>query len=355
MKRAGNVLGCAIAVVVSSVLARPTEAALTFNISTTGNAQADAGFAAAGAMWSSIFSDNITVNITAGFSSLGASILGQTSTPQVGVSLSTAKLALSFDSKSASDAIAVANLPAGTSVGFVANNRDGTFFIDNNGSANNTSLALNRANAKALGFTLADPTLSDARIIFSSDFTFDFDRGNGISAGQIDFVGVAAHEIGHALGFTSASDFYDQFSVPNGPNRNTDLNGATSGIGDLQGFSILSVLDLYRYTTQTGAGLRDVAYGGTPYTSIDGGLTSIGLMSSGAFNGDGRQASHWKDNLGIGIMDPTFSNGELGVITPGDVRAFDVIGYDVIPEPGTILLAAIGSVALLQRRRRPAA
>ena len=37
------------------------------------------------------------------------------------------------------------------------------------------------------------------------------------------------------------------------------------------------------------------------------------------FNGEGRQASHWKDFLGLGIMDPTFGYGELGVVTNLDV------------------------------------
>ena len=51
--------------------------AVTFNISSTGNAQADAGFAAAGAYWSSVITDAVTVNINAGFANLGAGTLGQ--------------------------------------------------------------------------------------------------------------------------------------------------------------------------------------------------------------------------------------------------------------------------------------
>ena len=57
------------------------------------------------------------------------------------------------------------------------------------------------------------------------------------------------------------------------------------------------------------------------------------LMSEGAVFGDGAQASHWKDGLGIGIMDPTFGPGELGLLTFADLRAFDVIGWDLAPAP----------------------
>ena len=93
------------------------------------------------------------------------------------------------------------------------------------------------------------------------------------------------------------------------------------------------------------------------YFSINGGLTNLALFATGVYNGDGRQASHWKDNLGIGILDPTFAPGELGVITPMDILSLDVVGWDsAVPEPSTFALTllplALGALACSRRRAR---
>jgi hypothetical protein len=93
-----------------------------------------------------------------------------------------------------------------------------------------------------------------------------------------------------------------------------------------------------------------------PYFSLDGGQTNLATFSTGAFNGDGRQASHWQDNQGLGIMDPTFAQGELGQITALDIQSFDVIGYDLntqpVPEPLSIIgtVAAFGFGTLFKRK-----
>ena len=92
------------------------------------------------------------------------------------------------------------------------------------------------------------------------------------------------------------------------------------------------------------------------YFSIDGGATSLGgaTFSTGRF-GDARQASHWKDNLGLGIMDPTAApSGERMVVGPNDVNAFDVIGWNLtaaVPEPSTYALFGLGLLAIGLRRR----
>jgi hypothetical protein len=89
------------------------------------------------------------------------------------------------------------------------------------------------------------------------------------------------------------------------------------------------------------------------YFSIDGGATLGPQFATGLNFGDGRQASHWKDGLGIGIMDPTAAPGELLAISQNDILALDTIGWDVaVPEPGTIVLLAGGFAAILVRRRR---
>lgn len=57
--------------------ASAADAQLTFNLTSTGDPLADAGFQRAADYVSGQFEDAITVNITAGFSSLGPTILGQ--------------------------------------------------------------------------------------------------------------------------------------------------------------------------------------------------------------------------------------------------------------------------------------
>lgn len=236
----------------------------------------------------------------------------------------------------------------------ITNTRTGARFVDNDGSANNTVLDISSANAKALGLISVNDPAADASITFSSNFSFDFDPTNGITAGTYDFVGIATHEIGHAMGFVSGVDVVDYFSGPNGPNKNANINVNASdpGIGTIDPYRVFSVLDLFRYSADSiseGAGVLDLAYGGSPFFSIDG-TTSLGAFSTGAYNGIGTQASHWQVLSGEGIMDPTVSKGQLMSITALDQTALDVIGFDIVPEPGSHILVAIGGLILLFRR-----
>ena len=82
-------------------------------------------------------------------------------------------------------------------------------------------------------------------------------------------------------------------------------------------------------------------------------------MSTGLSQGDGRQASHWKDDsltgTHIGIMDPTLSFGSVFGLTDADIRALDLIGWDQavpVPEPSSILLFGSGLVAVIRNRKR---
>ena len=73
-----------------------------------------------------------------------------------------------------------------------------------------------------------------------------------------------------------------------------------------------------------------------PYFSIDGGVSQLfadSRFSTGVANGDGRQASHWKDSAAgvpqLGILDPTSGRGQLQEITALDLAAYDAIGWNV--------------------------
>lgn len=337
------------ALLAAAYTANPAEAALTFNFQTTDNPQADAGFVKAGQRWSALLTDNITVNINSGFRLLEPGVIGGAQSDTVGMDYADVRNRLTADVVSADDARAVPNLPAGNALSFYTNDRAGNRIFDNNGSTNNFRLDVNRANAKAIGFIAGNDTLPDADITFSTAYSYDFNPDDGISPGQIDFVGVAAHEIGHALGFTSGVDVVDFYSGPNGPGRNEDPAGAGVPTRSLDVFRVFSVLDLYRFSTAAGTDVLDLSYGGTPFFSLDG-STNMGPFSTGQYNGDGRQASHWKDNLNLGLMDPTLANGERGEISGNDLRAMDVIGYNAVPEPSSLALVGLAGVALLRRR-----
>jgi hypothetical protein len=320
----------------------------TFNYSSDIDPRALAGFQTAANRWSSIFNDPINVSLNIGFQTLGTGILGSTSMTQGTFAYSTYKTYLSADRTSAMDQLAVSSLPSGSTFDMLLNRTSNspfgsgslTPYLDNDGDTNNARIRLTLANARALGMYQATGGLSDANITFSSTFNFDFNPDNGIDANAIDFVGVATHEIGHALGFTSGVNTLDALTTPVADNL----------------LIYVSPLDLYRYSIdsfQQGA-IDWTADKRTKYFSIDGGYTALALFSTGSVNGDGRQASHWKDNYGFGIMDPTTGYGELDRIRSLDITALDVIGYNVaIPEPSTYgLLGALALTIAIATRRR---
>ena len=333
-------------------------ATLLFNLTPNSSmdSQALAGFQTAANRWASLLADSVTININVNFITLGAGILGQTSQSSSTFNYSSLRTAISSDAKSVSDATAVGSLPL-TSIPLYMNgtsdNPTGpgslTPYLDNDGSANNNTVRITTANQKALGLLAANASGVDGSIAFNDTFAFDFDPTDGIEAGKFDFVGIATHEIGHTLGFESGVDVLDA----NSP-------GAGGPFASDQ-FTYVSPLDLFRFSDDaTGAllGARDwSADTRAKYFSIDGGNDLITQFSTGQVHGDGRQASHWKDNLGIGILDPTAVPGDVLFISAVDTQAMDVIGWDLVaaPEPGTaVLCGAALVVAIYRRARRPA-
>jgi hypothetical protein len=351
--------------------------ALSFNLICSGdptcasfNSSAYAGFQAAAARWSALFSDPFTLNLEIGYTNnLPPNILGDASLKFARITYSSYRSLLGQDRISSDDQQAYASLGSGSSfdllINYTADNPNGvgsaTPYLDNNGGLNNTSVAVSTSTIKALGGTpvydpVSNPLQLDSSITFSSTFIWDFDPSDGIAANAYDFVGVAAHEIGHALGFVSGVDFLDYFYSP-------DNSVTPPAYYNADGLNYVFPLDLYRYSglsVSTGGGVIDwTADARAKYFSLDRGLTNLGPFSTGIVHGDGYQASHWQDNLALGLMDPTGSPGELLVISALDVRALDVIGYDLssltsrsVPGPLPLFgaAAALGWSRRLRRR-----
>ncbi|MDX1935344.1 MAG: NF038122 family metalloprotease [Capsulimonadales bacterium] len=368
--RVAAATACSVAALGALMSAR-ADAAFDINlIAPSGiNPLALQGFQQAAALWESVFTDDITVNIQIDFAALGPGVLGSTNpfgdkdNNDTSFIASYAQLrnALGNDATSVEDGTAVANLQTGNSLNFVTNNSAGASVVDTDGSNNNSLFQLSGANAKALGLIAGNDAQVDAFIAFSTGFSFDFDPTNGINGSQFDFVGIAAHEIGHALGFVSGVDFVDYLSGPN------LLPGQTAT--NLNNFAVFNPLDLFRYSNSAltlfnGNRIQDLRQGRdssgttiTPFFSLDG-TTELVRFATGLFDGDGRQASHWKDNLGLGIMDPTAGPGERLQVGANDLLAFDVIGYNLprlaaaAPVPGTLALLSLPLVGIVLRRRK---
>jgi hypothetical protein len=226
-------------------------------------------------------------------------------------------------------------------------------YLDNNGSENNRTIRLTAGNAKALGLdksaaigvsTFLGGDLSRDVVIILDPFgigaPWDFDRSDGITPGAVDFVGIVAHELGHALGFHSGIDVLDRFFFNPLEDQLTWVN----------------TLDLFRFSEESlafGQGVIDwTANNVEKFFSIDGGATALTQFRTGLFQGDGGYPGHWKFP-GTGIMDDFLFPyiGDEARISVLDIIAIDVIGWNTfvanVAEPGVLSLFVFGSFALV--------
>jgi hypothetical protein len=357
-------LGAVVALAVSFFHPAPASAALAFNITNQGAASAQmmTGVAQAATLWSAFIDSPITINVRVNAVALPVGQIGSTGAFFDSFSYAAVRQALVDHRTSISDISSTNHLQTGPMFSMLINRTandpagvvSATPYFDTGrggpgqaGPENNSNIRMSAANAKVLGLVPYDPTLLDATINFSTLQSFDFDRSNGINANQVDFVGVAAHEIGHMLGFLSGVDTLDG-------------NGNAPGLNDNQ-LKFVTPLDLFRFSTRSigpggGDGVIDWTVDNTTkYLSVDGGATAIAAFSNGTTFGDGAGAGHWKDNLGLGLMDPSAALGEQLLITSNDLRALDVIGYhlnDQVPEPSTLMLLVAAGLWSLRRRWR---
>ena len=302
----------------------------------SGNSDALAAFNRAAQNWQNYLGDNVVLNIDIDMASLGSGILGSASSTIYYSDFDTLRDLVSggSDTNSAVEAATLAYLPTASQY---------SAYVPSGFSLSGYMNAT-RANLLALGVsqsTLGGYGTPDSSITFSTNFTWDYDNSNGVTPGAFCFESVATHEIGHGLGFISEVDYADYV-----------LDQGTTA--SLETYS----LDLFRFSdgnipttsSEFTTNTRDLMPGGTDYFShVDGNIQ----MSTGNYFGDGRQASHWKDNLGLGIMDPTLAPGEISPISPNDLIAMDLIGWRIVPEPGTwVMLFGMACTWFLWRQRR---
>ncbi len=158
----------------------------------------------------------------------------------------------------------------------------------------------------------------NSSITVNPTLSYDLDPTNGINFNQLSFQDTFIHEIGHALGFTSA----------------TDINAAT-------GLTLTEALDLYRFQRTDGTGDYNpdtyAEFQTTPRTidqntPNDDANVDIIDFEYRMSDGNPDQASHFREQSpSLGVMDPIISFGETSYpeqYMESDINMLDAIGWN---------------------------
>lgn len=249
---------------------------------------APAGFRAAlsyvAGVLDALITNPITVNINVGWNEIGGVTLGSGDVseggPLGGINMSYANLvaALTANARNPAARQELASLPA------IAPSQIGSYYIA-------------PAQEKAWGLLSPTATSADGEIGFSSAYSYSFDPNNQSAPGMFGFIGLAEHEIAHALG-----------------RINTD------GPLELVDYAAPGVLA----TPNTGG-----------YFSLDGGKTNLGQFAP-----VGDTADWAPPSTGDAFGYLTYP-GTNGVMTPVDKTLLGVLGFNVntaAPSAGPVVV-----------------
>ncbi|MCP4407550.1 MAG: hypothetical protein GY807_07275 [Gammaproteobacteria bacterium] len=100
----------------------------------------------------------------------------------------------------------------------------------------------------------------------------------------------------------------------------------------------VSLWDLFRFRPQTGGDFtnaqRILSPGGEQVFYAGDAELPLSTGGPAADNGDGQQASHWKDDdqtgVYVGVMDPTIGKGFRVTVSQNDRLALDAMGYTLV-------------------------
>lgn len=250
--------------------------------------------------YQSLFSDPVTLGIR--FENM-TSGLGQSNTQVYQLPYASFISQLRADASSGTDAIAMAHIPLGGN--------------PVNGAAN---MLITRATAVAVGFNVPAPASGIDSTISLNLGLMNYSRAN-IAPNKYDLQSITSHELNEVL-------------------------GSISGVGG----PMIFPADLYRYSN-TGA-RSFTTLGDDAYFSLDGSTLLVRYnQTDGGDYGDfwsiGPHTVRVQDAFGT---PGTFAN--LGV----EITLLDAVGFNVsaVPEPAPamMLLAGLGVLGFLKRRRR---
>ena len=189
-----------------------------------------------------------------------------------------------------------------------------------------------RRNWRSGGYDSSDLPVWGGAITFDNDGTTDWHYEYATSAplGKTDFYSIALHEIGHALGLSSS---WGEFSdLIDGSNEFTGMMtmmayNADNGTAE-KGLRVVSA---------TNEHFEEGTYDSKPFD--DGSDPAPGT------DPDALQDLLLEPNASFGLSKRRFE------ITNAEVGALKDIGWQVIPEPSSMLLLLLGVPCLLGRRR----
>lgn len=248
----------------------------------------------------SLWSDPVTLRISISFQSLAPGVLGSAGSSLLAVPYSTGRSGL-VNGRDASDTV-LPRLPTGSTVKVRYDGSSAAVTSENR-------LVFPRANMKS---TVADSSGSDASITFSTVFPFDFNPADGVNG--FSFRDVLVHEVGHAMGFVSASDFIA------GDMTSMDLFRfqTTDGSADYNPDSIAEFTSRPRLVSKN--------------KPDDAHHVEIGTAEYPMSDGDPYQSSHLREQpTSLGLMDPAIGPGVTRhpfYFNSRDLAILDAIGWD---------------------------